>query len=122
MQLDRDPTPGLVIRSFRPGLLRVGDRDITSPVILSAPDLISPWAPPDLSELRIDHLASVLDQQPELILLGTGSCHRFPAPELAMHIMRQGVGLEVMDTAAACRTFNVLNAEGRRVSAALFLE
>jgi uncharacterized protein len=122
MQLDRDPTPGLVIRSFRPGLLRVGDRDIETSVILSTPDLISPWSPPDLSQLSIDHLVTALDQQPELILLGTGISHRFPAPELSMHIMRQGVGLEVMDTAAACRTFNVLNAEGRRVAAALFLE
>ena len=122
MQLDRDPTPGLVVRSFRPGLLRVGDRDITTPVVLSAPDLIIPWTPPDLIELSIDDLAAVLDRQPELILLGTGSHHRFPAPELSMYVMRQGVGLEVMDTAAACRTFNVLAAEGRRVAAALFLD
>jgi len=122
MQLDRDPTPTLVIRSFRPGLLCVGDREIKTPVILSAPDLITPWSPPDLNQLSIDHLAAVLEQQPELILLGTGTSHRFPAPELSMFIMRRGVGLEVMDTAAACRTFNVLNAEGRRVAAALFLE
>jgi uncharacterized protein len=121
MQLDRESSAGVFIQSFQDGILRVGDRDITSPVILTVTEIISHWSPPDVSALSIDDFGLVLEQRPQVILLGTGMAQRFPAPELGVHIMRRGIGFEVMDTRAACRTFNVLAGEGRRVAAALLL-
>lgn len=121
MQLDRDPAHRFVIRSFRPGVLCVGNRDITTPVILAPPDRITTWEAPELPELSIDDFSIALEREPEIILFGTGARQRFPDPALNMHILRIGVGFEVMDTAAACRTFNVLIGEGRHVCAALLL-
>ncbi|UCG72109.1 MAG: hypothetical protein JSV45_12780 [Chromatiales bacterium] len=122
MQLDREPSAGVFVRSFRPGTLRLADREITSAVILTATEVITSWAPPDVGAMSIDDFALALEHEPELLLLGTGTRQRFPAPEIGVHIMRAGIGFEVMDTRAACRTFNVLAAEGRRVMAALLLD
>lgn len=119
MQLDRDPRTGIYIRSFQQGLLRLADREISLPVILSATDVITDWSPPAVADLSIDDLSWVLEQRPELLLLGTGHRLSFPAPQLGVEIMRAGIGFEVMDTRAACRTFNVLVNEGRDVLAAL---
>jgi uncharacterized protein len=72
--------------------------------------------------MSIDDFAVVLEQRPELLLLGSGPGQLFPPAELGMQIMQAGIGFEVMDTRAACRTFNVLVGEGRRVMAALLLD
>ena len=122
MQLDREPSAGVFIRSFRPGTLRLADRDITSPVILTASEVITSWSPPTVGAMSIDDFALALQHEPELLLLGTGSRQHFPAPAIGMQIMRAGIGFEVMNTHAACRTFNVLAGEGRRVMAALLLD
>jgi len=122
MQLDREPSAGVFIRSFRPGILRLADREITSSVILTATDVITSWSPPAVGAMSIDDFALALEQAPELLLLGTGTRQQFPAPRVGMQIMQAGIGFEVMDTRAACRTFNVLAAEGRRVMAALLLD
>jgi uncharacterized protein len=62
-----------------------------------------------------------LTLEPEIVLLGTGRRQQFPHPRLTQALLEQGVGVEVMDTAAACRTYNVIMLEGRRVAAALLL-
>lgn len=122
MQLDREPTAGVYIRSFRQGVLRLADRELTSPVILTATDVITAWTPPPIAAMSIDDFTPALEHRPELLLLGSGLRQLFPAPAVGMQIMRAGIGFEVMDTRAACRTFNVLVGEGRRVMAALLLE
>lgn len=122
MQLDREPSAGVFIRSFRPGTLRLADREIRSAVILTATEVITAWSPPDIGVMSIDDFTLALEREPELLLLGTGTRQLFPAPEIGVQIMRAGIGFEVMDTRAACRTFNVLAAEGRRVMAALLLD
>ena len=63
----------------------------------------------------------LLELKPAIVLLGTGAAQRFPMPALARRLTTAQVGLEVMDTAAACRTYNILAAEGRRVAAALLM-
>ena len=65
--------------------------------------------------------AALLAQQPEIVLLGTGRTQRFPHPRLSAALAAAHVGLEVMDTRAACRTYNILLGEGRRVVAAVIL-
>ena len=68
-----------------------------------------------------EHLAMILPLQPELVILGSGSRLRFPHPSLLQALMAARIGVETMDTVAACRTYNVLAAEGRRVVAALLV-
>lgn len=91
---------------------------ITTSVILTPSALIEGWIRPD-DALTLAHLEQILALTPEIIVLGTGMRIRFPAAELLAHCQRQQVGLEVMDTGAACRTYNILASEGRRVCAAI---
>lgn len=89
--------------------------------ILGARQLQTDWEPRALPDLTAAHLTAVLELEPEILLLGTGDRLQFPAPDILAPVHRAGVGLEVMDTAAACRTFNILVGEGRRVVAALLM-
>lgn len=121
MQLDLEKNSGIFIRSFSPGELRVNDQVITGPVILTPEDIIVDWCPPAIDALSITDFAAALAIKPELVLFGTGDRQTFPPTTLVTDIMRAGVGFEAMGTAAACRTFNVLCSEGRRVAAALIV-
>lgn len=88
---------------------------------MSADQLIEEWPPKTFAELAPEHLEAILALKPELVLLGTGLTQRFPPSAIRSAFTSQGVGLEVMDLGAACRTFNILVQEERRVVAALFL-
>jgi uncharacterized protein len=74
-----------------------------------------------VDELQHDHFDSVLVLEPEVVILGTGASLTFPDMALMSRFMEQGIGFEVMDTTAACRTYNILVNEGRRVVAAVLL-
>lgn len=80
------------------------------------------WAPARLDQLRPEHFEQALALQPELVIFGSGARHRFAAPALMRCLIERRIGVETMDTAAACRTFNVLASEGRAVLAALLLD
>ncbi|MGI9341672.1 MAG: Mth938-like domain-containing protein [Gammaproteobacteria bacterium] len=121
MQFNLEAGSGIVIRSYSPGELRVNDRLIGGPVILTQAGEISDWAPPGIAELGLADFATALAAEPEVIVFGSGETHAFPPTALITAIMRSGIGFEAMATAAACRTFNVLAAEGRRVAAALMV-
>lgn len=83
------------------------------------PESLMPWSPPTLEG---DSLAALLSLPVEILLLGTGRSLRFPEPRVLVDFRMRGIGLEVMDTPAACRTYNILLAEGRKVGAALIIE
>ena len=87
-----------------------------------ADKLIAQWPPATLDELQVNHLEPIFELQPELVLLGTGTRQRFPSGEIRAAFAAQKIGLEAMDLGAACRTFNILVQEDRRVAAALFLK
>lgn len=89
--------------------------------IITARQLQTDWEPRSLPDLTAAQLAAVLELEPEILLLGTGARLQFPAADILAPVHRAGVGLEVMDTAAACRTFNILVGEGRRAAAALLM-
>ncbi len=93
-------------------------RKITENFILTPSELILNWIEPS-EPLNQSHLYFILRTEPEIIILGTGEHLQFPAPTLLQASYEAGVGLEVMDTGAACRTYNILASEGRRVSAAI---
>lgn len=122
MQFNLEQGSGIVIRSFVAGELRVNDQTFTAPVILTTEEIIADWSPPGIAAMRMADFQPALDRDPAIILFGTGSAQHFPANTLITDIMRAGIGFEVMDTAAACRTFNVLSGELRRVVAALLID
>ncbi|HKS58547.1 MAG TPA: Mth938-like domain-containing protein [Steroidobacteraceae bacterium] len=122
MRLTDDRTGGaFVVRSYSPGEVRVGDAVLHRSCVISAERLIDDWRPQTLDELSTADLEAVFALQPEIVVLGSGARQRFPDTKLLAAILERGIGCEVMDTGAACRTYNVLVSESRRAVAALFL-
>lgn len=111
-----------VIGGYGVGWIRVGEQEIRHSVIVSAERLLTAWPPQCFADLEAEHFAALLELRPEIVLLGTGSCQRFPHPSLLRTLLQAGMGVEVMNTFAACRTYNLLVMEGRVVAAALLLE
>ena len=111
-----------LIRGYSAQEIRIGEQRLQKSCIVSAERLITEWAPQTLAELAPEHLEAILAFKPELVLLGTGPSQHFPPAAIRGAFTAQGVGLEVMDLGAACRTFNILVQEERRVVAALFLK
>ncbi len=108
------------VRAYSPQALRIGETVVRASCILSAEQLITEWPPAHFEALEAAHLPAIFALEPQLVLIGTGSQQRFaPAPIRAAFSAR-GIGLEMMDLGAACRTFNILVHEDRRVVAALF--
>lgn len=108
-----------LIRSYRAGEIKINDSTYLAPIIVSASAVEPGPGIGRVDELVPSHAAAVLAYEPEVVLLGTGLKQTFPSAEFAAAFLRAGVGFEAMDTGAACRTFNVLVAEQRRVVALL---
>jgi Uncharacterized conserved protein len=119
--LDADQGVNL-IRSYARGEVRIGERVVQSNCIVSADAVITDWSPLRPADLEIEHLEPIFRLEPQVVLLGTGATQLFPARHIRAAFIERGIGLEAMDLGAACRTFNILVQEGRRVAAALFLE
>lgn len=90
-------------------------------IVVSAQEIREDWHTADFDALNEDHFNYFLAYQPEVILLGTGKQQRFAHPSLYRALTDQGIGVEFMDTPAACRTYNILVAEDRKVIAAVLL-
>ena len=97
-----------------------GQRRDSSIVVL--PDRVESWPPSAFERLTADDFTFLRELGVEIVLLGTGAKQRFPHPRLTASLAQAGIGLEVMDLKAACRTYNILVAEERRVAAALLFE
>lgn len=109
------------IRRYDVGSVTVNETTLTRTLLLSREELNGEWGPEDASGLTEEHLNDVLAMAPEVLILGTGRRQRFPERSLMAQAIRAGVGIEVMTTEAACRTYNVLAAEERHVVAVLFM-
>lgn len=115
--------PGtLTIRSVAAAGIQIRDRIWSQAVALTPDEIIDGWVAKPLADLEEDDFSALLEHSPELVLLGTGAVSELPPRDLMFAFARRGVGFEVMDTAAAARTFNVLAGEGRRVAAVLIPE
>jgi uncharacterized protein len=110
-----------VVTGCGPGWLRVGATEYRENVVLTPGEVIPGFAPGGFDALTDADFARVLETSPEIVLLGTGASQRFPHPRVTRPLIDARVGLEVMDTRAACRTYNILVAEGRAVAAALLV-
>ena len=109
-----------LIRSYSPNSVRIGDQEIHGSCIVTADHFVS-WEPASFAELRTDHLEKIFALAPDVVLLGTGMTQRFAPPEIRSAFAARKIGLEAMDLGAACRTFNILVQEERKVAAALLL-
>lgn len=110
------------IQSVEPGGVRVAGRHYTSSLLVLPDRVVPDWEPDSVDDLDRRMLAGLLEHQPEILILGTGRRQVFPDPRMFISLMDVGVGYEVMATDAACRTYNILLSEGRRVLAALIVE
>ena len=111
-----------VVRAYGPGLIRIGERSFSRSVIVTATTLLEDWRPRRISDLQESDLGELLRLRPEVLLIGSGLRQEFPQRATLAALYAARVGFEVMDTGAACRTYNVLAAEGRNVAAALIVE
>jgi uncharacterized protein len=115
MQLSRDNAAAHLIRAWEPGRIRIAERWITGNVNVGAERIIEGWVVAAAASLTLDDLAPALALEPTIVLLGTGTEQFLPDVELMAALAGRSVGLEIMSTPAACRTFNVLLQEQRRV-------
>ena len=115
------PTANLVTGSG-PGWVRVGSDEYQGNIVVRADGVEPGFAPAGFDALTAADFVALRRSTPEIVLLGTGATQRFPRPALTAPLHDARVGLEVMDTRAACRTYNFLVAEGRAVTAALIVE
>jgi uncharacterized protein len=122
MRFTQDSTSAtLLIRAYAAGELRINDDKYRETVILTATAVLRLPEIRNMEDLAFLDPSRILMLDPELVLLGTGPRQIFPAVSFRAQFLSAGIGLEVMDTAAACRTFNVLVAEQRRVVALLMV-
>ncbi len=108
-----------LVTAYGPGFVEVNRERQTGALLLLPEGPILPWAVSAFEALDAAAIEGLLCHQPEIVLLGTGARQRFPHPRVSSALAVARIGLDVMDTPAACRTYNILVAEGRRVLAAL---
>lgn len=122
MQIRLDmPSGHNVIRAYARGQVTVNQQIFRASLLVTPQRVVADWPPQSFGALEPAHFEPVAALEPEIVLLGTGARLRFPPAGLIQPLARAGIGFEVMDTGAACRTYNVLMAEGRRVVAALLI-
>ena len=103
------------------GYVAINGTRYTRSLLVTPDRLVEDWPATDFTSLSAEHFEQFLALKPDLVLLGTGATLQFPRPELARSLHAARIGLEVMDNAAVCRTYNILLAEGRNVVAAVLL-
>lgn len=122
MKLHQNPRPTThLVTGFGDGYLQIGDRQVTRTVVLGPGVLLEDWGDSSIERIAAEDFAQLTRLQAQIVLLGTGPTQQFPHPSLLRPLIDAGVGVEVMDTLAAARTYNILVAEGRSVAAVLIL-
>lgn len=116
-----DGANGYAIQSYDEQGVVINRRLFTQSLVLLPDQLIDHWRPQRFDDLQEPDFDSLARLGPDLVLLGTGNQQRFPSPLLYRSLVATGIGMEIMGTPAACRTYNILMSEGRRVAAALLL-
>ena len=110
-----------IIRAYGVGQITVNEQTYTNSLVLMPDRILDPWGSGRVADLGLKDFMQIAELRPEVVLLGTGVRLRFPDPAITRPLIEARIGMEVMDTAAACRTYNILMGEGRRVAAALMM-
>ena len=115
------PVEKNIFSGYGPGYVVVNKKKYENSMITMPDKIIEDWQAPTVENLTEEHFELLIPYEPEIILLGTGAALRFPSPLVTKNLLESKIGVEVMDTNAACRTYNILMAEGRNVAAALLI-
>jgi len=126
MKLQPDRLDVQSILGYGPGWVGLGHNGVAEKiehsVVIGSGGEKFDWQCEKFEQLTAEHFTRLTETQPELVIFGSGSRLRFPPPAFLRALMEKRIGLETMDTLAACRTYNILAGEGRRVIAALLIE
>ncbi len=123
MKLQPDFSPDTqMVSAYGPGYVEVNGVRHDAACVFAPQRPPQPWGVVSVHTMEAAHIDALLEPRPELVLIGTGRQQHFLSPALMRQLIAQRIGWEVMDTAAACRTYNILAGEGRQVLAALIIE
>ncbi len=123
MKLQSDPHSGAnTITGYGEGYVEINKTPYSHAVLLSSDGNIEAWPVESFDTLDPANFSQMAALKPELIIIGTGNRQRFPKPELLKTLIEAKIGFEIMDSQAACRTYNILVGEGRQVLLALIVE
>jgi uncharacterized protein len=122
MKLQPDRIETQSVTAYGPGWVAIQGEKITHSVLITSAGVCLDWQCQCFEDLGQAHFAQLAELDVELVIFGSGERLRFPQPEWQVGLMQRRVGLETMDTQAACRTYNILAGEGRKVAAALLIE
>jgi uncharacterized protein len=122
MKLQPDRIETQSVTAYGSGWIAIQGEKITHSVLITSDGLRLDWYCQSFDDLGTEHFAQLAELDVELVIFGSGERHRFPKPEWQAGLMKRRIGLETMDTQAACRTYNILAGEGRKVAAALLIE
>ena len=110
-----------IFTAYGADYVAVSGQRFECPIVVTPEQVFTDWQPQGFDALDESHFAYFLALNPEILLLGTGAQQRFPHPHLYRQLIAARIGVECMHTAAACRTYNILMEEGRKVAAAILL-
>ena len=123
MKLHADRAEGVnVIHAYTRDSVSVNGQVYSRSILVPPTGDMIDWPAQSMADLTEAHFSQIAQCKPELVIFGSGTTLRFPPPHLLQALMAARIGMETMDTAAACRTYNILVAEGRQVMAALLIE
>lgn len=120
MHFHENKAAGCYIKAYEEGQLFINDQIYTTPIIIFQDQLHQDLLPAQFDQLAIEHVKALIQLNPELILLGTGERQQFLEHELLAPFSHKKIGIEVMNTLSAARTFNLLREDGRKVLGAFF--
>jgi uncharacterized protein len=120
MKFQADDVSGNAVTGYGAGWVSVNGQRFDHSLVIGH-TVLSAWACPDFAALKADHFEQLTALDPELVIFGSGPILQFPAPALITSLYARRIGVETMDTQAACRTYNFLVGEGRRAVAALLI-
>ncbi|WP_338089493.1 Mth938-like domain-containing protein [Mariprofundus ferrooxydans] len=117
-ELERE---ALLFTGYDNDCIRVNQQPYNSSLCIHAGRLTAPWGPERLRDITVESLEIFMDKEPEILIIGTGRTTAFPEPDALQRLSERHIGFECMDSRSAARTYNILLAEGRNVSAAMLL-
>jgi uncharacterized protein len=121
LQPDRQPTLNTV-SAYGSGYIEINATRYETSLLLQPEGPVTPWSCKSFAALSVEDFEAIALKKPALVILGSGLKIQFPRPELISPLIKAKIGIETMDLQAACRTYNVLMAEGRNVLAALIMD
>ena len=122
MKIQPDISSAQTIQSYGPGWVQVAGEKIMHSVVIGSGGEQLNWNCRQFEDLQASHFEQLAQLKPELVVFGSGARQRFVSASLTRALIERQIGLETMDTPAACRTYNILVGEGRRVAVALLMQ